>query len=95
MDGDDVMRDESAGGRGAEIAAKVMGGLLAVIVFVGGGAVWLLTTIGLWLMGETGFALLAFFVPPADLILSFMVSPILGVVGVIAALIAIIAGSSR
>ncbi len=94
MDGDDAIRDASTRRRGGvEIAAKAIGGLLAVIVFVGGGAVWLLTTIGLWLMGETGLALLAFFFPPADLILSFMVSPILGVAAVITALIAIIAGS--
>jgi hypothetical protein len=60
-----------------------VGAALAILGWILGGIVWLATTVLLWLSGDTGLALLAFFFPPAD-VLSFVVAPALGVAAVAA-----------
>jgi hypothetical protein len=61
-----------------------VGAALAILGWILGGIVWLATTVLLWLSGDTGLALLAFFFPPADVVLSFVVAPALGVAAVAA-----------
>jgi hypothetical protein len=59
----------------------VIGGLLLAVGVVGGIGAWALTTIGLFADGHGGLALVAMFVPPADLLLAWVVAPLLGVAG--------------
>jgi membrane-bound ClpP family serine protease len=60
-----------------------MGKALMGLAMAAGICVYLLTLSALFAAGETGMAALALFVPPADLILAFLVSPTLGVLGVL------------
>lgn len=61
-----------------------LGGLFKVAGFLLGGAVWLITTAVLFARGDLLLALLALFIPPADFILSFVVSVPLGLAGLAA-----------
>lgn len=70
-----------------------LGNLLRIIGVFAGGAVWLFTTFAFFAQGNILMSLLAFFVPPLDLILAFFVSPTLGVVG-IASVIVVFIGSA-
>lgn len=56
-------------------------GFQRVGMFVGVG-VWLLTTLSFFTSGNLIVALLAFFVPPLDIVLMFVVSPTLGFIGI-------------
>jgi hypothetical protein len=71
----------------------VIGGLLLAVGVVGGGVTWALTTIGLFAGGHGGLALLAMFVPPADLLLAWMVAPVLGAAG-LGAVVVFLAGAA-
>jgi hypothetical protein len=65
----------------------VVGGLLLAVGVVGGLTTWALTTIGLFAGGHGGLALVAMFVPPADLLLAWIVAPLLGVAGLAACVV--------
>lgn len=69
-----------------------MGSLLLGIGWLGGGAVWLFTAFYFFSQGDTGLGLVALLFPPADLILPFLISPLLGVIGLGCAVL-IFAGS--
>jgi hypothetical protein len=71
----------------------VIGGLLLAVGAVGGIGAWALTTIGLFAGGHGGLALVAMFVPPADLLLAWIVAPLLGVAG-LAACVVFLAGAA-
>jgi len=63
----------------------VLAGFGTVIMFLGGIAsvgVWLFTTFAFLSSGQLILAIVAFFIPPADLILAFFVSTTLGFIGI-------------
>lgn len=60
----------------------VLGVLMIAVGFVAMFGVWVFTTYYFFATGETFFALLSLFVPPADLVLPFLVSPQLGFIGI-------------
>lgn len=58
-----------------------MGSLLQAAGFLLGAFVWLLTCITFFAKGDTALGLLALLVPPADIVLPFLISPTLGLLG--------------
>ena len=71
--------------------SNVLGGLLAAAGMIGMFAIWIYTSVSFFGSGETALGLIALLVPPADIVLPFLISPALGLLG-IAALIAAFAG---
>lgn len=59
-----------------------MGSILIGLGSIGGIAVWLLTCLAFFGNGDTFLGLIALLVPPADLILPFLISPQLGFLGI-------------
>lgn len=59
-----------------------MGTLIFGIGALASGAVWIMTTVIFFQTGNTFFALLSMFVPPADVVLPFLISWQLGVAGI-------------
>ena len=68
----------------------VLGNLLRIIGALAGGATWLLTTFAFFAQGNPLLGLLAFFVPPIDLVLAFFVSPALGIIGIVSVVVVLI-----
>jgi hypothetical protein len=58
-----------------------MGSLLIGIGSIAGIGVWLLTCLTFFSNGDTFLGLIALLVPPADLVLPFLISPQLGLLG--------------
>ena len=58
-----------------------MGSLLIGIGSVAGVGVWLITCITFFSNGDTFLGLIALVVPPADIVLPFLISPQLGLLG--------------
>ncbi len=58
-----------------------MGKILMGLGVVGGVVVWLLTCIAFFSNGDTVLGLIALLVPPADIVLPFLISPQLGLIG--------------
>ena len=50
--------------------------------FVGMSGIWLYTTYVFFAMGQTGLALISLLVPPSGVVLPFLISPVLGFVGI-------------
>lgn len=74
-------------------AAKGIGYVIMGVAALGGFAVWAVTTYVLATTGQTGLAFLAFFVPPADLLLSFIVSPVVGFAGIASTVLFMLGGA--
>jgi hypothetical protein len=70
-----------------------MGKALMGLAMAVGGGVYLLTVYLLFAAGETGMAALALFLPPADLILAFVVSPLLGVIAIASIVVFFVGGA--
>ncbi len=58
---------------------SAFGKFLYVLGIFGGGLIWLGTTAAFFARGDILLALLSLFFPPADLILPFFISPLLGI----------------
>ena len=58
-----------------------MGGLLLGLGVVGMFGIWIYTTVVLFALGETTLAVISLVIPPADIVLPFLVSPMLGFLG--------------
>lgn len=74
---------------------RILGGLLMVVGGLVGLGVYILTAYGLYVSGLAGLMLLGIFVPPADLVLSFIVSPGLGLLGLGAVAAFFVGGMAR
>lgn len=62
---------------------NVFGGLLLGVGIIGGGIIWLYTAFYFFATGQTGLALIALLIPPADIVLPFLITPALGVAGIV------------
>lgn len=60
---------------------NTFGNIFVGVGFLGSAAVWLLTTLHFFSTGQTLLGLIALVIPPADLVLPFLVSPIWGFAG--------------
>lgn len=54
--------------------------VIAVIGWIAGGAIWLYTAFWFFADGQSFLGLIALVIPPADLVLPFLISPTLGFV---------------
>lgn len=70
-----------------------LGAMLMMAAWVTGAGVWIYTTYSLYVSGDTGLALVALVFPPADLILAFVVSPTVGLIGVLSIVALLISGA--
>jgi hypothetical protein len=59
----------------------VMGAFVFGFGFIGGGIIWLYTTYVFFATGQTVLALISLIVPPAGLVLPFLISVPLGIAG--------------
>lgn len=73
----------------ANAFGKILFGAGLVIMFV----VWVATTVAFFSRGDTVLGLIALVVPPADLVLPFLISPLWGI-GAIGGLVIAFAGSA-
>jgi hypothetical protein len=69
-----------------------VGHFLIVIGFIGGGIVWIATTVYFFSNDETFLGLLSFFVPPSAAILPWVVSTTLGIASIGSAVSLLIGG---
>jgi hypothetical protein len=60
---------------------NVIGGLFLGIGMLGMFAVWIYTTVVFFASGQTLLALISLVVPPADIVLPFLITPMLGFAG--------------
>jgi hypothetical protein len=60
-----------------------MGAFIFAIGFIGGGIIWLYTTYVFFATGQTALALISLIVPPAGLVLPFLISLQLGIAGLV------------
>lgn len=60
---------------------NLLGGVFVGIGMLGMLAVWVFTTVMFFASGETLLGVISLVVPPADIILPFLISPMLGLVG--------------
>lgn len=61
---------------------SVLGGLLIAVGIIAGGVIWLYTAYYFFATGQTGLGLIALLIPPADLVLPFLISPALGIASI-------------
>jgi hypothetical protein len=59
-----------------------LGGLMIAVGFAAVMGLWIYTTYYFFVTGQIFFALLSLLVPPADLVLPFLIAPVLGFVGI-------------
>jgi hypothetical protein len=74
---------------------NVIGAVLMGVGFLAMFAVWIYTTVIFFATGETLFGLLSLFVPPADLVLPFLISVPLGLIGIGGTLVAFLGAALR
>jgi hypothetical protein len=61
---------------------NVIGGLLVAIGMLGMFGIWIYTSVVFFASGETVLGLISLLVPPADIVLPFLISPALGFAGI-------------
>lgn len=61
---------------------NVLGGFMVAVGMIGMAVIWLYTTFIFFADGNTGLGLIALLIPPADLVLPFLISAQLGVIGI-------------
>lgn len=75
----------SSWGRGSPrfggVMRDVFGGLFLVVGMLGMFAVWIFTTFVFFASGQMLLGFISLVVPPADIVLPFLISPILGFAG--------------
>lgn len=59
-----------------------MGMFLMILGVIIGGIVWIWTTVVFFATGNTALALISLLIPPADIVLPFLISVPLGLVGI-------------
>jgi len=72
---------------------SIASGILLAIGVLGMLAIWLFTTYAFFATGQTFLAMVSLLIPPADLVLPFLISPQLGFIGLGSTLVAF-AGSA-
>jgi hypothetical protein len=60
-----------------------MGGFIFGVGFIGGGIVWLYTTYIFFATDQTALALISLIIPPAGLVLPFLISVPVGIAGLV------------
>lgn len=58
-----------------------IGGTLLAVGMIAMFIIWMFTTYVFFATGQTGLALTSLLIPPADLVLPFLISPMLGFIG--------------
>lgn len=61
---------------------SLVGSLLLVIGVLGMLAVWVFTTYAFFATGQVFLAMVSLLIPPADVVLPFLISPQLGFIGI-------------
>lgn len=74
---------------------NVLGGLLLGIGMLGMFAVWVFTTVVFFGSGQTLLGLISLVVPPADIVLPFLISPLLGFFGIGSMMVAFAGAAMR
>ena len=74
---------------------SVVSGILVGIGMVGMLAIWLFTTYVFFATGQTFLAMVSLLIPPADLVLPFLISPQLGFIGLGSTLVAFTGSALR
>lgn len=74
---------------------NVMGAVLMGVGVVAMIGVWIYTTVIFFATGETFFGLLSLLVPPADLVLPFLISVPVGLIGIGGTLVAFLGAALR
>lgn len=64
------------------------GGTMIAIGFVAMFGIWIFTTYLFFASGQTFLAMVSLLVPPADLVLPFLISPQLGFIGLVSTVLA-------
>ena len=74
---------------------SVVSGILLALGMLGMLAIWLFTTYVFFATGQTFLAMVSLLIPPADLVLPFLISPQLGFVGLGSTLVAFVGSAMR
>lgn len=61
---------------------NVIGGLMVALGMMGMFVIWIYTSVVFFASGETVLGLISLLVPPADIVLPFLISPSLGFAGI-------------
>ena len=62
---------------------NAIGGLLFGLGLIAMFAIWIYTTVVFFATGQTFLAIISLVIPPADIVLPFLISPALGVAGIL------------
>jgi hypothetical protein len=68
--------------------ANVFGGLFIAIGMIVMAGIWIYTTAAFFAAGDTGLGFISLVVPPAAIVLPFVISPVLGFIGIAASVMA-------
>lgn len=74
---------------------SVVSGILLAVGMLGMLAIWLFTTYVFFATGQTFLAMVSLLIPPADLVLPFLISPQLGFIGLGSTLVAFTGSALR
>lgn len=68
--------------------ANAVGGLMVAVGMLVMFVIWIYTTVVFFSVGDTVLGVVSIIIPPAAIVLPFLVSPILGFIGIAAMLLA-------
>ena len=74
---------------------NVFGGLLMAVGMITMTVIWIYTTVLFFGSGQMLLGLISLVVPPADLVLPFLISPMLGIMGIAGTLVAFAGAAIR
>ena len=67
---------------------NVIGGLMVAVGMIVMFGIWIYTTVVFFSVGDTGLGVISLVVPPAAIVLPFLISPMLGIIGIVATVVA-------
>ncbi len=67
---------------------NVIGGLMVAVGMIVMFGIWIYTTVVFFSVGNTGLGVISLVVPPAAIVLPFLISPMLGIIGIVATVVA-------
>jgi hypothetical protein len=67
---------------------NVIGGLMVAVGMIVMFGIWIYTTVVFFSVGDTGLGVISLVIPPAAIVLPFLISPMLGIIGIVATVVA-------
>ena len=67
---------------------NVFGGLMVAVGMIVMFGIWIYTTVVFFSVGDTGLGVISLVIPPAAIVLPFLISPMLGIIGILATVVA-------